>query len=100
MHLVIRSSQDNLNELLKESLGNFVAFEATQLPAKSFALAALGSETTGFFSLENHFLQVMKVSFHIGHRWRNFLQLQEINTTNRRILTHNRAGEFSKILHL
>ncbi|MEA5567023.1 potassium channel family protein [Anabaena sp. UHCC 0399] len=93
VRLVIRSSQDNLNELLRESLGNFVAFEATQLPAKSFALAALGSETTGFFSLENHFLQVMEVSIHIGHRWRNFLQLQEINTTHRRILTHNRAGE-------
>ncbi|MBD2362781.1 potassium channel protein [Anabaena minutissima FACHB-250] len=93
VRLVIRSSQDNLNELLRESLGNFVAFEATQLPAKSFALAALGSETTGFFSLENHFLQVMEVSINTGHRWRNFLQLQEINTTHRRILTHNRAGE-------
>ncbi|AFY46162.1 K+ transport system, NAD-binding component [Nostoc sp. PCC 7524] len=92
VRLVIRSSQDNLNELLRESLGNFVAFEATQLPAKSFALAALGSETTGFFTLENHFLQVMQVSIDTGHRWRNFLQLHEINTSHRRILTHNRAG--------
>ncbi|WP_427162030.1 NAD-binding protein [Aliinostoc sp. HNIBRCY26] len=93
VRLVIRSSQDNLNDLLSESLGNFVAFEATQLPAKSFALAALGSETTGFFTLENYFLKVMQVSIDVGHRWRNCWQLYELNTSHRRILTHNRAGE-------
>lgn len=42
VRLVIRSSQENLNELLKQNLGNFVAFEPTQLPAKSFALADAG----------------------------------------------------------
>ncbi|MCF4969833.1 NAD-binding protein [Nostoc sp. CMAA1605] len=93
IRLVIRSSQENLNDLLSESLGNFVAFEATQLPAKSFALAALGSETTGFFTLENYFLKVMQVSIDVGHRWRNCWQLYELNTSHRRILTHNRAGE-------
>ncbi|HIK05360.1 MAG TPA: NAD-binding protein [Trichormus sp. M33_DOE_039] len=93
VRLVIRSSQENLNDLLSVSLGNFVAFEATQLPAKSFALAALGSETAGFFTLENHFLKVMAIVIDAGHHWRNRLQLHEINTGHRRILTHNRAGE-------
>ncbi|AUT02043.1 potassium transporter TrkA [Nostoc sp. CENA543] len=93
IRLVIRSSQENLNDLLSASLGNFVAFEATQLPSKSFALAALGSETTGFFTLENYFLKVMQVSIDVGHRWRNCWQIYELNTSHRRILTHNRAGE-------
>lgn len=93
VRLVIRSDQDNLNNLLGASLGNFIAFEATQLTAKSFALAALGSETTGFFSLENHFLKVMEVSIGFDHHWRNFTHLHELNTTHRRILTHHRLTE-------
>ena len=46
--LVVRSSQDNLNGLLEEKLGNFIAYEPTQLPTTAFALAALGSNIKGF----------------------------------------------------
>ncbi|RCJ19671.1 potassium transporter TrkA [Nostoc minutum NIES-26] len=92
IRLVIRSAQDNLNELLSQNLGNFVAFEATQLPAKSFALAALSSETRGFFTLENRLLRVVRVPIDISHRWHH-RQLDEINSANRRVLTHTRAGK-------
>lgn len=93
IRLVVRSSQDNLNELLRESLGNFVAFEATQLSANSFAIAALGCETKGFFTLENNMLRIMGISINSGHRWHNCKHLHEINSNHRRILSHNRAGE-------
>ncbi|MCC5639172.1 NAD-binding protein [Nostoc sp. CHAB 5844] len=92
VRLVIRSAQDNLNDLLRENLGNFVAFEATQLPANSFALAALDSETRGFFTLENRLLRVFGVSIDNSHRW-SHSRLYEINTSHRRVLVHTRAGK-------
>ncbi|MDZ8054449.1 MAG: potassium channel family protein [Aulosira sp. ZfuVER01] len=92
IRLVIRSAQENLNELLSHNLGNFVAFEATQLPAKSFALAALSSETRGFFTLENSLLRVVRVAVDVSLRWATRSQIHEMNTAHRRILAHARAG--------
>ncbi|MBD2457803.1 NAD-binding protein [Nostoc sp. FACHB-87] len=92
VRLVIRSAQNNLNDLLQDSLGNFIAFEATQLPAHSLALAALGCETRGFFNLENHLLQVFAVSIHASHRWSHCC-LSQINTSQRRVLIHITAGQ-------
>ncbi|OKH43119.1 potassium transporter TrkA [Calothrix sp. HK-06] len=93
VRLVIRSSQENLNELLKQNLGNFVAFEPTQLPAKSFALAALGSETRGFFTLEKRLLRVVRADISITNPWLVNRQICELNNPNRRVLTHVRAGQ-------
>jgi hypothetical protein len=45
----VRSAQVNLNRLLASQLGNLAAFEATQLPAPAFAMAALGTDTVGWF---------------------------------------------------
>lgn len=93
VRLVVRSSQENLNELLTENLGNFVAFEPTQLPAKSFAIAALSSETRGFFTLENRLVRVVKVPIDVSHPWSDRQRLCEINSPHRRILLHSRAGQ-------
>jgi Trk K+ transport system NAD-binding subunit len=93
VRLVVRSAQENLNELLSDNLGNFVAFEATQLPAKSFALAALSSETKGFFTLENNLLRVVRAPVDVSQRWGTRPQISEINTAHRRVLAHNRAGQ-------
>ena len=41
IRLIVRSDKQNLNQLLSQSLGNFVAYEPTQLSASAFALAAL-----------------------------------------------------------
>jgi Trk K+ transport system NAD-binding subunit len=92
VRLVIRSSQENLNDLLRQNLGNFAAFEATQLPAKSFALAALGSETRGFFTIENSLLRVVRAEISTIHPWLVNRQICELNNPNRRVLTHVRAG--------
>ncbi|XGV98071.1 MAG: TrkA family potassium uptake protein [Leptolyngbya sp. BL-A-14] len=91
IRLVVRSAQENLNDLLGQQLGNFVAFEATQLPAPSFALAALDSETQGLFSLENQRLRISTTRIQATHRWCDRRLLYELNTHNRRILRHFRA---------
>lgn len=91
VRLIVRSAQDTLNEVLSENLGNFVAFEATQLPVPSFALAALGGETRAFFTLEKQLLRVARVQIDAQHPWSDRRQLFELNTSNRRILSHTPA---------
>jgi Trk K+ transport system NAD-binding subunit len=53
IRLVIRSAKTNLNQLLGQKLGNFVAYDPTGLPAMAFALAALGTTILGSFELEH-----------------------------------------------
>ncbi|NBD33657.1 MAG: potassium transporter TrkA [Cyanobacteria bacterium] len=92
--LVIRSGQDHLNQLLAEHLGNFIAFEPTQLSADAFALAALGSETQGLFYLdtetaqEQQLFRVIKRQIKPTDQWCNQRTLQEINTQKRKVLAY------------
>ncbi len=92
--LVIRSGQDNLNQLLEEHLGNFIAFEPTQLSADAFALAALGTETQGFFYLkterdsEQQLFRVIKRQIKPTDQWCNQRTLQELNTQKRKLLAY------------
>ncbi len=90
--IIIRSDKQNLNQLLGERLGNFVAFEATQLPAAAFALAALGSGIRGFFSLNDHLLRVVKQQIDPGHPWCDRRQIHELNSRTRRVLSHWTEG--------
>ncbi len=60
IRLVVRSSKQNLNRLLKRKLQNFVAYDPTELPATAFALAALGEETIGSFWIDQCQLQVVR----------------------------------------
>lgn len=91
IRLVVRSAQENLNDLLGQQLGNFVAFEATQLPAPSFALAALDSETQGLFTLEDQRLRISTTRIRADHHWCDRRLLHELNTPTRRVLRHFRA---------
>lgn len=93
VRLVIRSAQENLNELLSQNLGNFVAFEAAQLPAKSFVLAALGTQTRGFFTLEDRLLRVVKEEIDPMHHWCNHREIQDLNNSSRRVFIHVKAGK-------
>ncbi|HEY9641934.1 MAG TPA: NAD-binding protein [Coleofasciculaceae cyanobacterium] len=60
VRLVVRSSRQSLNQLLKQQLGNFVAFEPTELPAAAFALAGLQDGILGYFDIGNVRLQVVE----------------------------------------
>jgi Trk K+ transport system NAD-binding subunit len=98
--IIVRSAKENLNKLLGEHLGNFIAFEPTQLPAPTFALAALGTETLGFFNLERQWLRVVKRTLQPSDRWCNRFLLHELNIKSRRILQHSpHAAPLSESFH-
>jgi len=91
--LVVRSSKETLNTLLEERLGNFVAFEATQLSTTAFAIAALGDENRGFVDLDHHLLRVVQRRIGSNDRWCDRRLLHELNTQTRRLLSHTRHSE-------
>jgi voltage-gated potassium channel Kch len=88
--LIVRSAKTNLNQLLSRQLGNFIAYEPTELPAQSFALAALGTNTVGFFHLDGHWLRVIQEEIDRHHPWSYKRTLHELNTRTCRILVHSR----------
>ncbi len=90
--LVIRSSQENLNQLLAEQLGNFIAYEPTSLPANAFALAALGTETLGLFSLDTQKVRIIQKIITPDDGLAN-RSLLELNTPTRRIVAHRQQDE-------
>jgi voltage-gated potassium channel Kch len=92
VRLVVRSAKQSLNELLRQGLGNFVALEASQLPAPAFAIAALGSEIRGFINLDDYMLRVVKIPIDQTHRWCDRRLLHELNAPARRILSHIPEG--------
>ncbi|MFN4067397.1 MAG: potassium channel family protein [Thermosynechococcus sp.] len=60
VHLVVRSSRDNLNALLEKKLGSFVALNPTELPAPAFALAALEENILAAFTIEGQQFRVFQ----------------------------------------
>nr|WP_242019977.1 NAD-binding protein [Nodosilinea sp. FACHB-131] len=88
VRIVMRSDKQNLNNLMRQQLKNFVAFEPTQLAAPAFALGAFGEELIGYFSLDGHRFQVVKQRLEPGHRWCDRRQIHELETGHRRVLCH------------
>ena len=88
IRLIVRSDKQNLNELLSQNLGNYVAFEPTQLSASAFALAALGAEILGYFKLEGQLLRVVKYQIQQGDRWCDRWLLHGLNRATRRVLNY------------
>lgn len=58
IQIILRSSRHSLNALLARQLGKFVALDATELPAMSFALAGLGDDTVSVFNVGRHRFRV------------------------------------------
>ncbi len=91
IRLVIRSSKTNLNQLLSQQLGNFVAYDPTALPAMAFALAALGTTMLGSIALEQQRIQIIQCPVEPGSPWTNLRHLDQFNSPTRRLLTHASA---------
>ncbi len=83
--LVVRSTKENLNQLLEEQLTNFVAFDPIHLSAASFALAALGGDSLGFFNLDGNWLGIFQHTVRYGDKFYH-RQLFEINSGSRILL--------------
>jgi Trk K+ transport system NAD-binding subunit len=94
VRLVVRSAKQNLNELLENHLGNFVAFEPTQLSASTFALAGLGEEVLGFFNLDRQQIRVIRQQILPEHNSYH-RQLYELNSRTRRVLARGTADDSS-----
>ncbi len=92
IRLVVRSDKERLNHLLSQNLGNFAAFEPNQLSASAFALAALGADTLGYFNLEGKFFRVVKHEIQPDDRWCDRRQVQSLNSSHRRVLSHTSAS--------
>jgi len=88
VRLIVRSDKQNLNQLLEQSLGNFAAFEPTQLSASAFALSALGVETLGYFNLEKRLLRVVEYQVQPGDRWCDRWWVHGLDSHSRRLLSH------------
>ncbi|PSF39253.1 potassium transporter TrkA [Aphanothece hegewaldii CCALA 016] len=91
--LIVRSAKENLNELLGEHLGNFIAYEPTELPAAAFALAALGTETIGFFMLDEQRFQVIHRQIKSHDSWCYNRLLHDINNRTRRLINYTPEGQ-------
>ena len=59
IQIILRSSRHSLNDLLARKLKNFVALDATELPAMTFALAGLGDDTVSVFTIGRHQFRVV-----------------------------------------
>lgn len=91
--LVMRSNKENLNHLLSNQLGNFIAYEPTELPANAYALSALGKEILGFFSLDEQKIRISQIKITPNHSWCNYESLFELNSRSRRIISHYSSSE-------
>ena len=90
--LVVRSSKTNLNQLLSSQLGNFIAFDPTELPTSAFALAALGTEMLGLFKLNGQMAQVYQRRLASADSWCD-RHIWELETYNRKIVAHYRNND-------
>ena len=91
IRIVVRSAEENLNELLREHLGDFVAYEPTRLSADAFALAALGDDTLGVFNLEGRSVRVAQKTIAPDDGWAGRRALFELDSHLMRILTTAQA---------
>ena len=96
--LVVRSDKANLNQLLSRQLGNYIAFEPTELSTAAFTLAALGTEILGFFDLDGQIWQVYQRQITIKDRWRD-RSILSLENNYRKILAHTHEDAISE-LHL
>ena len=60
VQIIVRSSRQGLNQLLSRQLGRFVALDATELPAMTFALAGLEDNTLSVFNIDKFQFRVVE----------------------------------------
>jgi voltage-gated potassium channel Kch len=114
--LVVRSEKANLNQLLSRQLGNYIAFEPTELSTVAFTLAALdghnsrlmtqnkgfspmsGKQTKilGFFELNGQIWQVYQRKITARDSWcdRSLLNLEN---NYRKILAHSHNPNLARL---
>ncbi|MEM6351180.1 MAG: NAD-binding protein [Cyanobacteria bacterium P01_D01_bin.14] len=60
VQIILRSSRHSLNALLQQQLGRFVALDATELPATTFALAGLDDDSISIFRIKDYQFRIIE----------------------------------------
>ena len=94
--LVVRSEKANLNQLLSGQLGNYIAFEPTELSTTALTLAALGTKILGFFKLDGHIWQVYQRQIAAEDPWCD-LSILSLENNYRQILAHSHENTTSEL---
>ncbi|MEL7495089.1 MAG: NAD(P)-binding protein, partial [Cyanobacteria bacterium J06554_11] len=89
IQIVLRSSRHSLNALLERQLGKFVALDATELPAMSFALAGLGDDTVSVFNIGRHRFRVVESFVRAGDPRFDQQPVQQLHRGQFRLLDFN-----------
>ena len=89
VQIIMRSSRHSLNALLSKQLGKFVALDATELPAMTFALAGLDEDVVSVFKIGRHRFKVTERIMNAGDS--NFCQqrMQDLHQGSLRLLDFN-----------
>lgn len=93
IRLIVRSSRQSLNELLKHQLGNFVALDPSELPAPAFALAGLQTGILGFFDAENWRFQIVEQQVQVKDPRFDGLPAHLLHKRRYRLLSHLPLGQ-------
>ncbi|MBE9063367.1 TrkA family potassium uptake protein [cf. Phormidesmis sp. LEGE 11477] len=86
IQIILRSSRHSLNTLLKRQLGNFVALDATELPAMTFALAGLGDDIVSVFTIGRHRFRIVERFVRAGDPRFDQHQMQALHQGKFRLL--------------
>ncbi|MEM9150733.1 MAG: NAD(P)-binding protein, partial [Cyanobacteria bacterium P01_F01_bin.3] len=89
IQIILRSSRHSLNTLLERQLGKFVALDATELPAMTFALAGLGDDTISVFNVGRHRFRVTERFVSAGDPIFDQQPVQQLHRGRLRILDLN-----------
>ena len=89
IQIILRSSRHSLNALLSRQLGNFVALDATELPAMTFALAGLGDDTVSVFKVGRHRFRVVERPVSAGDPRFDQQSVQALHRGDFRLLDFN-----------
>ncbi len=89
IQIILRSSRHSLNTLLERQLGKFVALDATELPAMTFALAGLGDDTVSVFSVGRHRFRVAEHVVNAGDSRFDQQAVQQLHQELFRLLDFN-----------
>lgn len=87
VHIVIHSARSNLNILLKKHLKPFVALNAAELPAETFALAGIGDELRSIFEIEHFQFRVVQREITGNDQGYCDLPLYQMHRRQSRLLT-------------
>jgi len=86
IQIILRSSRHSLNALLERQLGKFVALDATELPAMTFALAGLGDDIVSVFTIGRHRFRIVERFVRAGEPRFDQKQMQAMHSGNFRLL--------------